>query len=167
MMQKHISFIVNCYDLIFIFYYLLFRHMYIVNRKNYILLLLTHILFFQSCTHSFQDSTNLRFESWRTRWYNNKADLGPVGSFHSGWGFDTDKQNFGSKMDQEKDCQPKSSIVLVDSTFEENSAHLNLKYYPYSDAGLTINGPWQTEVHGSKFLNNVGGWLNNNNVSFF
>jgi len=71
-------------------------------------------------------------------------------------------------MDQEKDCQPKSTMVLVDSTFEENAAPVNLAYYPYSDAGLRINGPWQTEVHGSKFLNNVGGWLNANNaVSLF
>ena len=85
-----------------------------------------------------------------------------MGNFRSGYAAD-----FGSKMDQEKDCQPKSTMVLVDSTFEENSAPLNLKYYPYSEAGLTINGPWQTEVHGSKFLNNIGGWLNpaNNVVS--
>ena len=85
-----------------------------------------------------------------------------MGNFQSGYAAD-----FGSKMDQEKDCQPKSTMVLVDSTFEENAAPVNLKYYPYSDAGLQINGPWQTEVHGSKFLNNIGGWLNpaNNVVS--
>ena len=72
-------------------------------------------------------------------------------------------------MDQEKDCQPKSTMILVDSTFEENSAPLNSKYYYYSDAGLKIYGPWQTEVHGSKFLNNVGAWLNpsTNTVSLF
>ena len=132
-------------------------------------------------------STDLRFESRRTKWHHNKADMSPIGSLHTGHVQPATK---GPKMDQEKDCQPESTVVIIDSSFEFNVAPYNYfksnvdphayppvgipgnagisgkGYYPYSNAGITLNGPFQSEIHGSKFLNNLGGWVNEqNNVS--
>ena len=59
-------------------------------------------------------------------------------------------------MDQETDGKPHSFAVIVDSTFNDNVGPLNLEYEFQTHAAIWIEGRWQTEVHGSKFINNKG-----------
>ena len=96
-------------------------------------------------------SKNLRFESWRTQWDSNIADYGGT-AVH----LEAEYSMPEALMDQETDGKPHSFAVIVDSTFNDNVGPLNLEYEFQTHAAIWIEGRWQTEVHGSKFINNKG-----------
>jgi len=96
-------------------------------------------------------SKNLRFESWRTQWDSNSADYGGT-AIH----LEAEYSIPEALMDQETDGKPHSFAVIVDSTFNDNVGPINLEYHYQTYAAIWIEGRWQTEVHGSKFVNNKG-----------